>query len=1067
MTEKLVSVIIPFYNRIPWCMEAIESVQKQTYSNWEIILINDGSEDDIEEIRAAARADARIHLIEQENRGAAAARNTGIAAANGFYIALLDSDDLWDPQKLEKQISYMEAHGYRVTHTNYTLFDENGTIREVNTGALEGDVLKKLIVSCPLCTPSAVVEKALIDNLHPPFEERFHYGEDGCFWISLAAQTKVGAIREPLTLVRHTEATADDIKKVRIACTNVLSFVLGDPYLSSFSQEIHQLSKSIEGISGEIERRQKIVRSMEEVQKSLLPIRDKIAKEFEMAGFYPKVSIIIPVYNGANYMREAIDSALSQTYGNIEVIVVNDGSCDNGETARIARSYGDLIRYFEKPNGGVATALNLGIEKMTGEYFSWLSHDDVYEPKKIEEQIRLLCKQADRQCIIFSGYRTINEAGESLHECFFPPDICENLLSLLSIETELSLNGCTLLIPTEVLRTNRFDEMLRYTQDYDMWLKLYEKVPFVYIDKCLVLSRQHSQQDSRSGGKKVLEEADRFRFRSISNLSPEEALRYVGNSMDKLRTFTDNYIANGYEASYIALSILIRKCQEVKLGQTYAQSLKHWLGITNKPGEFEQEIVRTDSQKPVLVLYSNVWTFGGIERVLSSLIPRFCKSYHVVLLSNYVRGERGYHLPDGVTHLTIQQEHQMPIHQRISAVCKIVNATIFIGNPNVVVEFLPVYGLLSRMEIKTVALNHYYYYLPYHLSWLAPVSELRHKAFERADAVVWVSKFSSMVCSQRCDHVAYIPNPNTFEVVPPRNQPSGHVVLAVGRFFDSLKRIDRIIEIFGHLRKKMPDATLMLLGKCPDLKEHIPEPVNNSIQNALDAAGLAHSDVIFAGEQDDVRSYYEQASVLLFASECEGFGMVLTEAGEYGIPAVVYGTPGLESIIIDGENGYVIENGRVDLAVECIYELLQNQNLWLEMSRSARRLAERFSIDNVYARWETLFQILLETDEMPIGERLYRAGLNDNDSAPLSVLYDVIAEYERLLKGKSAVTQQIMTVSVPSFELQWQAECERMQQSFSWRITRPLRLIKKSIIVLKAEGLGALLKKIRRKLFVR
>ena len=72
--------------------------------------------------------------------------------------------------------------------------------------------------------------------------------------------------------------------------------------------------------------------------------------------FTPLVSIVIPVYNGANYMREAIDSALAQTYENKEIIVVNDGSSDNGETDRIAKEYGDRIRYILKQNGGVSSA---------------------------------------------------------------------------------------------------------------------------------------------------------------------------------------------------------------------------------------------------------------------------------------------------------------------------------------------------------------------------------------------------------------------------------------------------------------------------------------------------------------------------------------------------------------------------------------------------------------------------------------------------------------------------------------------------------------------------------------
>ena len=78
----------------------------------------------------------------------------------------------------------------------------------------------------------------------------------------------------------------------------------------------------------------------------------------------PLVSIIIPVYNGSDYLKEAIESALAQTYSNIEILVVNDGSCDDGKTEEIALSYKDRIRYITKPNGGVSSALNLGIAQM-------------------------------------------------------------------------------------------------------------------------------------------------------------------------------------------------------------------------------------------------------------------------------------------------------------------------------------------------------------------------------------------------------------------------------------------------------------------------------------------------------------------------------------------------------------------------------------------------------------------------------------------------------------------------------------------------------------------------------
>ena len=123
-----------------------------------------------------------------------------------------------------------------------------------------------------------------------------------------------------------------------------------------------------------------------------------------MNEFQPLVSIVIPVYNGSNYMREAVDSALAQTYEHLEVIVVNDGSTD--DTEQIALSYGERIRYFRKENGGVSSALNLGISKMKGAYFSWLSHDDIYSPTKVSDAIKSRCQMYHFNKVDMEGYVT-------------------------------------------------------------------------------------------------------------------------------------------------------------------------------------------------------------------------------------------------------------------------------------------------------------------------------------------------------------------------------------------------------------------------------------------------------------------------------------------------------------------------------------------------------------------------------------------------------------------------------------------------------------------------------------
>lgn len=208
---------------------------------------------------------------------------------------------------------------------------------------------------------------------------------------------------------------------------------------------------------------------------------------------FPLVSIIIPVFNGSNFMKEAIDSALNQTYKNCEVIVVNDGSSDDGKTRSIALSYGNSIRYYEKENGGVASALNLGIAEMAGEFFSWLSHDDVYYPQKIEKSISFMNKLKELNAIIYSDWENIDENSKYLRTRkirHVKPEIFQRLLII-----DHPVNGNTVLIPKSIFREiGLFDETLKTTQDYNMWHRMSFKYPFYHLQIPLVKNRDHKNQ---------------------------------------------------------------------------------------------------------------------------------------------------------------------------------------------------------------------------------------------------------------------------------------------------------------------------------------------------------------------------------------------------------------------------------------------------------------------------------------------------------------------------------------------------------------------------------------------
>lgn len=215
--------------------------------------------------------------------------------------------------------------------------------------------------------------------------------------------------------------------------------------------------------------------------------------------YQPLVSIVIPLYNGSNYVGEALQCALAQDYPNVEIIVVNDGSTDDGAGKAVCMQYADRITYLEKPNGGCASALNYGVRAAKGQYISWLSHDDLYVPTKISHQVALLNQeniQPERTIISNRGSLIDGEGKNLMH-----PSVAENrYLDALGFFKYLlfqkCVNGCGLLIPKSIFDSGLyFDESMRFVLDWNLWLKMAASGVGVYLDGAvLVKNRVHGGQ---------------------------------------------------------------------------------------------------------------------------------------------------------------------------------------------------------------------------------------------------------------------------------------------------------------------------------------------------------------------------------------------------------------------------------------------------------------------------------------------------------------------------------------------------------------------------------------------
>jgi len=242
--------------------------------------------------------------------------------------------------------------------------------------------------------------------------------------------------------------------------------------------------------------------------------------------YEPLVTIIIPVYNGEQYVKYAIESALNQTYKNIEILVVNDGSEDGSED--VIKHYTDKVRYIKKENGGVSSVLNIAIREMKGVWLSWLSHDDMYMPAKIEEQIKRLNEilEENPDCDIESYVlscqsKRIDEKGNLLPRgSSYHPEYKDGIELVAKEICRYTIGGCTVLAAKSAYeKMGGFDEGNRTISDADMWFRLMlAGYKFDFSNNQLVLSRYHKNMVSVKRISLVNTEKDDFYSKSIKKI---------------------------------------------------------------------------------------------------------------------------------------------------------------------------------------------------------------------------------------------------------------------------------------------------------------------------------------------------------------------------------------------------------------------------------------------------------------------------------------------------------------------------------------------------------------------
>ncbi len=189
MQESLASVIIPVYNGISYICDAIESAVKQTYKNIEIIVVDDGSTDGLKEVLAPYIKRGTIRYFYEENKGLAAARNTGIKNAKGEYIAFLDADDVFLPEKVERQVTYLTEHPEcDISYSDIWHFYEESPERNMSLQYVyySGSEVFPRLLKKNFINPLTVVMRRSVTERFGLFNEDFRRSEDWEYWIRLS-----------------------------------------------------------------------------------------------------------------------------------------------------------------------------------------------------------------------------------------------------------------------------------------------------------------------------------------------------------------------------------------------------------------------------------------------------------------------------------------------------------------------------------------------------------------------------------------------------------------------------------------------------------------------------------------------------------------------------------------------------------------------------------------------------------------------------------------------------------------------------------------------------------------
>nr|WP_294551801.1 glycosyltransferase [uncultured Rhodopila sp.] len=519
-TNLLTTVVIPLYNGARTVEEAIHSALQQTLPPDEIIVVDDGSRDDGPAIVARMAERHRITILSQPNGGQSSARNLGIRHAHGDLIALLDQDDTWYPQHLaELTQPFREPRSRKLgwTYSNLDKIDRDGAMAAQSVIARAAPEHPKTnVVDClrqdMFVLPSASVISRQALEAVGGFDERLSgYEDDDLFIRLLQAGYDNVYIDKALSRWRIYPESASFSPRMAVSrmifAQKLIAAFPDDPAMNRFyvrdlivPRFLDHVAEALRGALrfGDTALVDACVRDLGLLENSV-PEQDRR----RVLRTNLLTTVVIPLYNGERYIAEALRSVLGQTLPPDEIIVVDDGSTDEGAAVveRLAETC--PIRLLRQENAGQSAARNLGVEHAHGDLIAFLDQDDLWYPDHLAELVKPFTET--RSIEVGWTYSNLDEISDD------GKIVCRRFLDRLKTQhPKLDVFACLAndmyVLPSACMISRKafravggFDEGLSGYEDDDLFLRLFlAGYDNIYLTQPLSAWRIHQGSSSYS-----------------------------------------------------------------------------------------------------------------------------------------------------------------------------------------------------------------------------------------------------------------------------------------------------------------------------------------------------------------------------------------------------------------------------------------------------------------------------------------------------------------------------------------------------------------------------------------